>query len=71
MCRDNYPPELRERAIRMVAEICAEYTSDWVVTANDLESTGIVLSPELRGSQPGVAQRETSNSWNYQDLRIG
>lgn len=26
---NNYPPELRERAIRMFGEIRPEYTSDW------------------------------------------
>ena len=25
----NYPPELRERAVRMVAEVRPEYPSDW------------------------------------------
>ncbi len=25
----NYPPELRERAVRMVAEVWSDYPSDW------------------------------------------
>jgi transposase len=25
----NYPPEMRERAVRMVAEISADYPSQW------------------------------------------
>lgn len=37
----NYPPELRERAIRMVAEIRSEYTSDWAAVCSVAIKLGI------------------------------
>ena len=30
----RYPPELRERAVRMVAEVQHEYPSEWAVADN-------------------------------------
>ena len=31
--RSNYPPELRVRAVRMVAELKADYPSEWAAIA--------------------------------------
>ena len=38
---NNYPPELRERAIRMVAEVRGEYTSDWAAAQSVADKLGI------------------------------
>lgn len=37
----NYPPELRERAVRMVAEMRPDYPSDWPTVAAVAAKLGI------------------------------
>jgi transposase len=38
---NNYPPELRERAISMFAEIRSEYTSIWAAAHSVADKVGI------------------------------
>jgi transposase len=55
----NYPPELRERAIRTVGEVRAEYTSDWAAVQWVATKLGIGAPQTLmnwvrrRRSMPG------------------
>jgi len=44
----NYPPELRERAVRMVAEVKADYPSEWAAIGAVAQKLGIGSSETLR-----------------------
>jgi transposase len=44
----NYPPELRERAVRMVAEVKADYPSEWAAIAAVAAKLGIGSTETLR-----------------------
>jgi transposase len=44
----NYPPELRERAVRMVAEVKGDYPSEWAAIAAVASKVGIGSSETLR-----------------------
>src|ERR1700761_4298980 len=44
----NYPPELRERAVRMVAEVRPEYPSDWPAIVAVAAKLGIGSAETLR-----------------------
>ena len=64
----NYPPELRERAVRMVAEVRPEYPSDWPAICAVASRLGIGSAETLRkwvrqaevdaGTRPGVTTEE-------------
>ena len=66
----NYPPELRERAVRMVAEVRPEYPSDWPAICAVAEKLGIGTAETLRkwvrqaevdtGKRPGVTSEENA-----------
>jgi len=66
----NYPPELRERAVRMVAEVRPEYPSDWPAICAVAEKLGIGTAETLRkwvrqaevdaGARPGVSSEESA-----------
>jgi transposase len=69
----NYPPELRERAIRMVAEIRSEYTSDWTAVCSVAIKLGIG-SPQtpmnwVRKAQVDAGQRGGVTSAEAAELR--
>ena len=63
----SYPPELRERAVRMVAEVRPDYPSDWPAICAVAAKLGIGSAETLRkwvrqaevdgGTRPGVTQR--------------
>jgi transposase len=65
----NYPPELRERAIRLVAEVRPEYPSDWPAICAVAAKLGIGSAETLRewvrqaevdaGTRPGVTSEES------------
>ena len=44
----NYPPELRERAVRMVAEVRPDYPSDWPAIVAVAQKLGIGTAETLR-----------------------
>jgi transposase len=44
----NYPPELRKRAVRMVAQVRPEYPSDWPAICAVAEKLGIGIAETLR-----------------------
>lgn len=44
----RYPPELRERAVRMVAEIRSEQDSDWAATTRVAELLGVGTPETVR-----------------------
>src|SRR5215467_14428057 len=66
----NYPPELRERAVRMVAQVRPEYPSDWPAICAVAEKLGIGTAETLRkwvrqaevdaGTRPGVTTEESA-----------
>ena len=53
----NYPPELRERAIRLVGEIRAEYISDWAAVCSVATKLGIGGAADLDELGPQGAGR--------------
>jgi transposase len=64
----NYPRELRERAVRMVAEVQADYPSQWAAIGAVAEKLGIGSAETLRkwvrraeidaGQRPGLTSEE-------------
>ena len=66
----NYPPELRERAVRMVAEVRPGYPSDWPAICAVAAKLGIGSAETLRkwvrqaeidaGTRPGVTSEESA-----------
>ena len=64
----NYPPELRERAVRMVADVQGEYPSQWAAIGAVASRLGIGSTETLRkwvrraevddGRRPGVTSEE-------------
>ena len=66
----SYPPELRERAVRMVAEVRPEYPSDWPAIKAVAAKLGIGSAETLRkwvrqaevegGMRPGVSSEESA-----------
>jgi transposase len=66
----NYPPELRERAVRMVAEVRPDYPSDWPAICAVAQKLGIGSAETLRkwyrqaevdaGNRPGVTSEESA-----------
>jgi transposase len=66
----SYPPELRERAVRMVAEVRPDYPSDWPAICAVAAKLGIGSAETLRkwvrqaevddGRRPGVSSEESA-----------
>ncbi|HEY6356650.1 MAG TPA: transposase [Vicinamibacterales bacterium] len=66
----NYPREVRERAVRMVAQVRPEYPSDWPAIRAVAEKLGIGTAETLRkwvrqaevdaGQRPGVTSEESA-----------
>ena len=64
----NYPPELRERAVRMVADVQGEYPSQWSAIGAVAAKLGIGSAETLRkwvrraeidaGQRPGLTGEE-------------
>ena len=66
----RYPPELKERAVRMVAEIRANHESDWAAMGQVADLLGIGSAETVRkwcrqaevdqGTRPGVTTEEAA-----------
>ena len=66
----NYPPELRQRAVRMVAEVRPDYPSDWPAICAVASRLGIGSAETVRkwvrqaevdaGTRPGVTSEESA-----------
>jgi transposase len=64
----NYPPELRERAIRMVAEVTPDYPSQWAAITAVAQKLGVGTAETVRkwvrraevdaGARPGMTSAE-------------
>jgi transposase len=50
----RYPPELRERAVRMVAEISGQHDSEWAAISEVARLLGVGTAETVR-SHPGFA----------------
>jgi transposase len=65
-----YPQELRERAVRMVAEVRPNYESDWAAITAVAQRLGVGTAETLRkwvrqaqvdgGQRPGVTSEESA-----------
>lgn len=66
----RYPPELRERAVRMVGEIRADHDSDWAAITQVAKLVGVGTPETVRkwcrqaevdaGNRPGVTSEEVA-----------
>jgi transposase len=66
----RYPAELRQRAVRMVAEVRPSYDSDWAAITAVAQKLGIGTTETLRkwvrqaevdaGQRPGVGSEESA-----------
>ena len=64
----QYPPELRDRAVRMVAEVTPDYGSQWAAITAVAQKLGIGTAETLRkwvrraeiddGRRPGLTSQE-------------
>ena len=66
----RYPPELRERAVRMVGEVRGQHESEWAAMAVVAELLGVGTPETVRkwvrqaevddGARPGVTSEESA-----------
>ncbi|SOE32921.1 transposase [Streptomyces sp. OK228] len=55
-----YPPELRERAVRMVAEIRPNYSTEWAAMKAVAAKLGIGTAEVNAGQRPGRTSGEAT-----------
>lgn len=69
----RYPPELRERAVRMVAEVQHEYPSEWAAVESVADKLGIGTAQTLlnwiRRAQTDAGQRPGMTSEMAAEMR--
>ena len=71
--RSPYPPELRERAVRMVAEVRADYNSQWAAIEAVAAKLGIGCAETLRSwvrqAEVDTGQRAGLTSEEHAEIR--
>jgi transposase-like protein len=50
----RYPPELKARAVRMVAEVRGDHDSEWAAMAKVAQLLGVTTALGSRGNQRGL-----------------
>jgi transposase len=69
----HYPPELRERAVRMVVEVRGEYQSQWAAIEAVASKLGIgsaeTLRKWMRRSEIDVGQRPGMTSAEHEEVK--
>ena len=78
----HYPPELRERAVRMVAEVTPNYDSEWTAINAVAQKLGVGTAETVRkwvhqvqvdgGARPGIATEESAElkRWRRENAEL-
>jgi transposase len=75
MARRNqrYPPELRERALRMVAEVTPNYDSEWAAMNTVAQKLGVgtaeIVRKRVRQAEVGTGQRVGTSSEEAAEIK--
>lgn len=69
----HYPPELRERAVRMVAELTPNYPTEWAAMRSVAEKLGIgsteTVRKWVRRSQVDTGDRAGTTSGDHAEIK--
>jgi transposase len=64
----RYPPELRERAVRMVAEISGQHESDWAAISEVARLLGVGCAETVRQGQVDAGSRPRTTTEDSAEL---
>ena len=69
MSRKSYPPELRERAVRMVVEVRGEYRSEWAAIGSVAQKLGVGTAQTVL-AWVRKAERDTAGTTGSDDAEL-